>query len=279
MRRRWRFSPLGYVGGTLLGVLCLGALLAPWLTPYDPRHQVLAEGLHAPSWQHLCGQDKLGRDVCTRLLYGARVSLLVGVGSMVVTLSLGTTIGAVAGYAGGLLDEYLMRLTDIFLAFPGILLALAILAILGPGLVNVMVALCIVGWVGYARLTRGLVLVVREMEYVTAARAVGASPGSILLWHILPNIAGPLTVQATFSVAGLIIAEAGLSFLGLGVQPPTPSWGAMLNEGRLFLLQAPHLTTFPGLVIMLAVLGCNLLGDDLRDALDPRGQAAVRPHE
>jgi peptide/nickel transport system permease protein len=193
-----------------------------------------------------------------------------------VTLCLGTGVGAVAGYTGGLLDELLMRLTDIFLAFPGILLALAIMAILGPSVVNVVVALCIVGWVGYARLTRGLVLVAREMEYVTAARATGASPGHILCWHILPNIAGPLIVQATFSLAGLIVAEAGLSFLGLGVQPPTPSWGAMLNEGRVFLVLAPHLMTFPGLAIMLAVLGCNLLGDDLRDLLDPRGQAIVR---
>ncbi|MGQ4807998.1 Glutathione transport system permease protein GsiD [Candidatus Entotheonellaceae bacterium PAL068K] len=278
MRHGWRLSPLGYVGGALLGVLCLGALLAPWLTAYDPRQQVLAEGLQAPSWTHPCGQDKLGRDVCTRLFYGARVSLLVGVVSMAVTLCVGTGIGAIAGYTGGLVDECLMRLTDIFLAFPGILLALAMMAILGPSLINVVVALCIVGWVGYARLTRSLVLVAREMEYATAARAIGASPGYILLWHILPNSVGPLTVQATFSLAGLIIAEAGLSFLGLGVQPPTPSWGAMLNEGRLFLVLAPHLTTFPGLAMMLAVLGCNLLGDDLRDALDPRGQTLRRPH-
>jgi peptide/nickel transport system permease protein len=277
MQRRWRFSPLGYIGCVLLAILCLSALLAPWLAPYDPRTQALAEGLRAPSWAHPCGQDKLGRDVCSRLLYGARVSLLVGMVSMVVTLCIGTSIGAMAGYAGGLLDECLMRLADIFLAFPGILLALAIMAILGPSVVNVVVALCIVGWVGYARLTRSLVLVAREMEYVTAARATGASPGYILCWHILPNVAGPLIVQATFSLAGLIVAEAGLSFLGLGVQPPTPSWGAMLNQGRMFLMLAPHLTTFPGLAIMLAVLGCNLLGDDLRDLLDPRSQALIRP--
>jgi peptide/nickel transport system permease protein len=275
MRRRRRLSPLGYLGAVLLGILCLSALLAPWLTPYDPRTQSLAAGLQAPSWSHPCGRDKLGRDVCARLLYGARVSLLVGGICMLVTLCVGTGIGAVAGFWGGLLDEALMRLSDIFLAFPGILLALAIMAILGPSIINVVVALCIVGWVGYARLTRGLMLVAREMEYVMAARATGASPGHIVCRHILPNIAGPLIVQATFSLAGLIVAEAGLSFLGLGVQPPTPSWGSMLNEGRIFLVLAPHLTTFPGVAIMLAVLACNLLGDDLRDLLDPRGH--VRP--
>jgi peptide/nickel transport system permease protein len=245
--------------------------LAPWLTPYDPRAQDLAAGLQAPGWAHPCGQDKLGRDLCARLFYGARVSLLVGVISVAVTLTVGVAVGAVAGYRSGMLDECLMRLTDMFLAFPGILLALALMAILGPSITNVVIALCIVGWVGYARLTRGLVLVAREMEYVTAARATGASAPYILVWHILPNIAGPLVVQATFSLAGMIVAEAGLSFLGLGVQPPTPSWGAMLNEGRLFLLLAPHLAVVPGVAIMLAVLGCNLLGDGLRDWLDPRG--------
>ena len=273
-----RLSLSGYLGGVLLGVLVLGAGLAPWLTPYDPRTQALAEGLRPPSWAHPCGQDKLGRDVCTRLLYGARVSLLVGFVCVLVPLLVGTGVGAVAGYGGGMLDEVLMRLTDVFLAFPGILLALAIMAILGPSILNVVLALCITGWVAYARLTRSLVLVAREMEYVTAAWATGATPTYVLLWHIVPNIAGPLLVQATFSLAGVIIAEAGLSFLGLGVQPPMPSWGAMLSEGRLFLLVAPHLTTFPGLAIMLAVLGCNLLGDSLRDLLDPRAQAIVRPH-
>jgi peptide/nickel transport system permease protein len=206
------------------------------------------------------------------LFYGARVSLLVGVISVAVTLTVGVAVGAVAGYQSGMLDECLMRLTDMFLAFPGILLALALMAILGPSMTNVVIALCIVGWVGYARLTRGLVLVAREMEYVTAARATGAAAPYILVRHILPNIAGPLVVQATFSLAGMIVAEAGLSFLGLGVQPPTPSWGAMLNEGRLFLLLAPHLAMVPGVAIMLAVLGCNLLGDGLRDWLDPRGE-------
>jgi len=274
MRRR-HLAPSGYIGCVLLGLLCASACLAPWLTPYDPRAQDLAAGLHAPAWSHPCGQDKLGRDLCTRLFYGARVSLLVGVVSVAVTLTVGVAVGGVAGYQSGILDECLMRLTDMFLAFPGILLALALMAILGPSITNVVIALCLVGWVGYARLTRGLVLVAREMEYVTAARATGASAPSILLRHILPNIAGPLVVQATFSLAGMIVAEAGLSFLGLGVQPPTPSWGAMLNEGRLFLSLAPHLTIVPGVAIMLAVLGCNLLGDSLRDWLDPRGEVVA----
>ena len=273
MRRRRRLAPSAYLGGLLLGLLVLSASLASVLTSYDPRTQNLSAGLSAPSWRHPCGQDKLGRDLCARLLYGARISLLVGVVSVAVPLAVGTAVGAVSGYRGGWWDELLMRLTDMVLAFPGILLALALMAILGPSILNVMIALCIVGWVGYARLTRGLVLVAREMEYVTAARATGAASGYILLWHILPNIAGPLIVQATFSLAGVIVAEAGLSFLGLGVQPPTPSWGAMLNEGRVFLVLAPHLTIFPGGAIMLAVLGCNLLGDGLRDLLDPRGYA------
>ncbi|PON17116.1 peptide ABC transporter permease [Candidatus Entotheonella serta] len=271
MNRRY-LAPSGYLGCVLLVLLVASACFAPWLTPYDPRTQDLETGLHGPGWAHPCGQDKLGRDLCARLFYGARVSLLVGVISVIVTLTVGVAIGALAGYRSGLLDEFIMRLTDMFLAFPGILLALALMAILGPSITNVIIALCIVGWVGYARLTRGLVLVAREMEYVTAARATGARGGYILVRHILPNIAGPLVVQATFSLAGMIVAEAGLSFLGLGVQPPTPSWGAMLNEGRLFLILAPHLAVVPGGAIMLAVLGCNLLGDGLRDWLDPRGE-------
>lgn len=271
MNRRY-LAPSGYLGCVLLVLLVASACFAPWLTPYDPRTQDLETGLQGPGWAHPCGQDKLGRDLCARLFYGARVSLLVGVISVIVTLTVGVAVGALAGYRSGLLDEFIMRLTDMFLAFPGILLALALMAILGPSITNVIIALCIVGWVGYARLTRGLVLVAREMEYVTAARATGARGGYILVQHILPNIAGPLVVQATFSLAGMIVAEAGLSFLGLGVQPPTPSWGAMLNEGRLFLILAPHLAVVPGGAIMLAVLGCNLLGDGLRDWLDPRGE-------
>ncbi len=274
MNRR-RLALSGYLGCILLVMLCASAVFAPLLTPYDPRDQDLAGGLRAPSWSHPCGQDKLGRDLCARLFYGARISLLVGVVSVAVTLSLGVAVGALAGYQSGFWDEVLMRVTDMFLAFPGILLALAIMAILGPSIPNLIIALCIAGWVGYARLTRGLVLVAREMEYVTAARATGAMAPYILVRHILPNIAGPLVVQATFSLAGMIVAEAGLSFLGLGVQPPTPSWGAMLNEGRLFLLLSPHLAMVPGVAIMLAVLGCNLLGDGLRDWLDPRGEVAA----
>ncbi|ETW96507.1 MAG: nickel ABC transporter permease [Candidatus Entotheonella factor] len=271
MHRR-RLAPSGYLGCVLLVLLCASACFAPWLTPYDPRAQDLAAKRHVPTLAHPCGQDQLGRDLCARLFYGARVSLLVGVISVAVTLTVGVAVGALAGYQSGILDELLMRLTDMFLAFPGILLALAIMAILGPSITNVIIALCVVGWVGYARLTRGLVLVACEMEYVTAARATGATAPYILVWHILPNIAGPLVVQATFSLAGMIVAEAGLSFLGLGVQPPTPSWGAMLNEGRLYLLLAPHLAIVPGVAIMLAVLGCNLVGDGLRDWLDPRGE-------
>lgn len=258
------------LGLVIIVIMILAALLAPLLTPYDPLDQHLDEGLSRPNWSHPLGQDRFGRDILARMLYGARVSLWVGVSTALVSLMIGMMIGATAGFLGGVFDEMLTRVIDILLAFPGILLALVLMALLGPSLNNVILALCLVGWVGYARLARAQVLSIRERTYITAARSVGATQSRIICSHILPNILPPLLVEATFGIGGAIVGEAGLSFLGFGVQPPTPSWGAMLNEGRQFLLIAPHLTTFPGLAIMLVVLGFNFFGDGLRDMLDPR---------
>jgi peptide/nickel transport system permease protein len=258
------------LGLIIVVMMMLAAVLAPLLTPYDPFAQHLDEGLSRPSWSHPLGQDKFGRDILARMLFGARISLWVGVSTAFVSLVIGMVLGATAGFLGGVFDELLTRLIDILLAFPGILLALVLMAFLGPSLNNVILALCLVGWVGYARLARAQALTVRERAYITAARSVGATRRRIIYSHILPNILPPLLVEATFGIGGAIVGEAGLSFLGFGVQPPTPSWGAMLNEGRQFLLIAPHMTTFPGLAIMLVVLGFNFFGDGLRDMLDPR---------
>lgn len=259
-----------WVGGTIVGVALTVALLASWLAPHDPTEQHLARGLERPGWENPFGRDKLGRDIFSRVVYGTRISFAVGLITVAVSACVGVAIGVLSGYAGGAVDELLMRVTDIFLAFPGILLAIALMAILGPNLRNVVIALCLMGWVGYARLVRGQILALREYEFVIAARAIGARPGRIMFRHLLPNALAPVIVEATFGLAGTIIAEAGLSFLGLGAQPPTPSWGSMLNEGRTFILVAPHLTIFPGMAIMLLVLGFNFLGDGLRDALDPK---------
>lgn len=268
-----RSTPLAALGLLILLLLVVVALFAPYISPYDPTAIRLAEGLSGPSITHPLGQDKLGRDILSRIIYGARISLYVGVATVMLSAFVGTVVGAVSGYAGGVVDEVVMRLIDILLAFPGILLAVAVMAILGPSLNNIVIALTVLGWVGYARLVRGQVLALREFEFVLAARALGADARRIITRHLLPNVLGPVIVQATFGMAGAIVAEAGLSFLGLGTQPPTPSWGSMLNDGREFLLTTPHLTTFPGLAIMTVVLGLNFLGDGLRDILDPKSRA------
>jgi len=263
-------------GLILTVVLVLVALAAPLLAPYDPNVQDTTRRLEAPSHQHLLGLDDLGRDVLSRVIFGARVSLRVGFSVVILAALTGVTLGAISGYFGGAIDVMVMRLCDILLAFPGILLAIALVAVLGPSLNNVILALAIIGWVGYARLVRGQVLKVREMEYVTAAKALGAKSPRVIIRHVLPNVINPVIVMATLGLAGAILSEAALSFLGLGVQPPTPSWGAMLTAGRRYLGLANHLAIFPGAAIMLAVMGLNFLGDGLIDALDPKYRKLIR---
>ena len=262
-------NPLGMLGLIIVCLTIFVAIFANLISPYSPYQQNITQSLDPPSVHHWLGQDDLGRDILSRIIFGARVSLLVGFITVGVSAVLGSIIGAIAGYFGGWIDEVLMRITDILLAFPGILLAIAIMAILGPSLNNVIIALCIVGWKSYARLVRGEILKEKEKEYIQSARALGYSHFRIISFHLIPNTLNPVLVMATLGVASMIISEAGLSFLGLGTQPPTPSWGEMLAEGRQYLLQAYQLTTFPGLAIMILVLGFSFLGDALRDALDP----------
>lgn len=258
------------IGLAIVLLTAVAAIVGPALVPYDPAAQDLAQRLVGPSWLHPFGQDELGRDILARLLIGARISFVVGLSVVSISSTAGTIIGAIAGYAGGWVDTLLGRLMDVLLAFPGILLAIALVAALGPSLAHVVLALVLIGWVSYARLVRGQVLKVRELEYVQAARAVGAPTHRVLLRHVIPATLSSVAVQATLGMAGAIIAEASLSFLGLGVQPPTPSWGTMLDAGRSHLFDAPHLTILPGLAIALLVLGFNFAGDALRDRFDPR---------
>jgi peptide/nickel transport system permease protein len=257
------------VGATIVLIAVLAALIGPMVVPYDPAAQELALRLEGPTGFHWFGLDELGRDILARVLAGGRISLLVGLIVVSVSASVGVCLGAVAGYFGGYVDEVISRVIDILLAFPGLLLAIALVAVLGPSLANAILALTLIGWVGYARLVRGQVLRARELEYVQAARALGAPTFRILTRHVIPSTLPAVTVQATLGMGGAILSEAALSFLGLGVQPPTPSWGTMLSYGKAHLLDAPHLTVFPGLAIALLVLGFNFLGDGLRDALDP----------
>lgn len=260
------------IGAAIVLMAVLAAILGPSLAPFDPAAQELALRLEGPDGAHWFGLDELGRDIFARVLAGARISLLVGLVVVGVSSSIGIALGSVAGYFGGRVDEAISRVIDILLAFPGLLLAIAIVAVLGPSLTNVVLALSLIGWVGYARLVRGQVLKARELEFVQAARALGATTTRILARHVIPTTLPAVTVQATLGMGGAILAEAALSFLGLGVQPPTPSWGTMLSYGRAHLLDAPHLTVFPGLAIATLVLGFNFLGDGLRDALDPATQ-------
>jgi peptide/nickel transport system permease protein len=261
-----------YAGAGLLVLLIIAALFAPALAPHNPLRQNLDQDLLAHSAEHPLGTDKLGRDILSRTIFGARISLLVGLATVVLSLSIGLLLGSLSGYFGGWVDQTLMRLVDILMAFPGILLAIAFTAVLGPGLDHVILALCLIGWTGYARLVRGEILSLREREFIQAARALGCRPQRIILRHLVPNLLPPLLIQATFGLAAAIVAEGSLSFLGLGVEPPTPSWGSMLNDGRQFLLVAPHLTAYPGLALMLTVLALNLVGDALQDRLTVRNR-------
>jgi peptide/nickel transport system permease protein len=258
------------VGLIVVLVAVFAAVVGPVLTPYDPAAQELARRLEGPSLAHPFGLDELGRDILSRLLSGARISLLVGLAVVSVSSLVGMFLGSIAGYFGGVVDDAVSRVVDVLMAFPGILLAIALVAVLGPNLRNVVLALSIIGWVGYARLVRSQALRAREFEFVQAARALGAGAPRILVHHVLPTALPAVVVQATLGMAGAIIAEAALSFLGLGVQPPTPSWGTMLDAGRSHLFDAPHLTIFPGLAIAILVLGFNFLGDGLRDRVDPK---------
>ena len=264
------------VGAVIVGVAALAAVIGPVVAPFDTASQDLPLRLTGPSLRHWFGLDELGRDILSRVLAGARISLLVGLVVVSISSAVGILVGAIAGYFGGRVDEALSRIIDVLLAFPGLLLAIAMVAVLGPSLSNVVIALSLIGWVGYARLVRGQVLRARELEFVQAARALGARTPRVLLRHVIPTALPAVSVQATLGMGGAILAEASLSFLGLGVQPPTPSWGTMLNYGRIHLLDAPHLTIFPGLAIAVLVLGFNFLGDGLRDALDPKAAPSGR---
>jgi peptide/nickel transport system permease protein len=271
-----RHNPLAAVGVVLVAVFVLCALFAPWIAPQDPAHIDLPNRLEAPSSQHLCGTDELGRDILSRLIWGARISMFVGSSVVTGSLLLGLIVGSLAGYYGGRIDRFVnIVLLNAFLSFPGILIAIAFVAFRGPGIFNLVLALSLGGWVGYARLVRAQVLAIREKEFVEAARALGASDLRIVLRHILPNIIQPVIVQAAIGMAGAVLAEATMSFLGLGVPPPTASWGSMLNDARSHLFDAPHLVLFPAATVMLAVLAFNFIGDALRDVLDPRSRIEV----
>jgi len=272
-RRRGRASR--WLSLAILSLVILSSALAAIIAPESPTKQSLAQRLRPPAWAehsgagHLIGTDQLGRDVLSRILYGGRLSLIVALLAVLLSASIGTFLGLVGGYTGGVLERLLMRLAEIQLAFPFILLVVTIVAVLGPSALNVVLALGVSGWVSYTRLVRAHVLTLRELAYVESARSLGASAPRIVLRHLLPNVLSPVVVLASFSVAQMIILESALSFLGLGVQPPTPTWGGMLADARNYLDQAWWLAAFPGLALMLTVLAINILGDWLRDLLDP----------
>jgi peptide/nickel transport system permease protein len=268
--RQFGRTPSGLIGGALVGGFILLAALAPWLAPYDPVAADFGDVLSSPSPRHLFGTDDIGRDILSRVIHGSRISLEAGLFTVVVALVVGLPLGLAAGFFGGRVDNVIMRGIEVILSFPTLVLALGITAILGPKLIHALFAIGVVFVPHFARLIRAQVLSVKENDYVTAATALGARDVRVVARHILPNCLAPLFVQSTYSVSFAILTEAALSFLGLGTQPPTPSWGIMLASGRGYLEQAPWLGAFPGAAIFLTVLGFNLLGDGLRDALDPR---------
>ncbi len=271
--RRFFRNPLSVTGLVLVVVLTLTAMFAPFLSPRDPAHQSLFEKRAKPFGKFILGADQFGRDILSRLIHGSRVSLFVAFFSVLIALAGGLVIGSVCGYFGGLLDTLLMRLMDLLLSFPYLLLAIALVSALGPGTLNTTLAIGIWALPTFARMVRAAVLGLSRQEFVTAARALGAPAHRIIIRHIMPNFVAPVVVFATLFMANAVMMEAALSFLGLGVQPPTPSWGEMISSGRNALMVAPHVATIPGFAIMLAVLGFNLLGDGLRDALDPKMKA------
>jgi peptide/nickel transport system permease protein len=265
-----RRSPLAAAGAVIILTFAVAAAAAHYLAPHQPLAQYLERRLGPPQPGFPLGLDQLGRDILSRILFGAQLSLMVGVVVVVLAGTLGTAVGVVAGFTGGRTDNILMRITDVFFAFPSLILAMAIAAALGPSLINVMVAIALVTWPVYARLGRAQVLVLRPQEFVEAARATGASDARVMFRHVLPNAVSPLIVQASFNMGEAILIAAGLSFIGFGAQPPTPEWGVMISEGRDYITTQWWVPTFPGLAILLAVTGFNLLGDGLRDLLDPR---------
>lgn len=269
-RSRLLRNPVAMAGGAVSILLILVAFAAPYIAPYDPVHQDLANSLAGPSMTHLAGTDVHGRDIFSRIIYGTRISLRIGFLGMLLGCVMGVILGLVAGYYGSWWDTVIMRLMDVQLAFPGLLVAICIIAIIGPGLENVILAVGIFSVPLFARVTRGQILSLKEQEFIVAARMLGAQDGRIMLSHLLPNAMAPLLVLCTLRIATAILTAASLSFLGLGAQPPTPEWGAMLSDGRAYLAIAPHVATTPGLAILITVLAFNLLGDGLRDALDPR---------
>jgi peptide/nickel transport system permease protein len=273
LQRAARHNVLASTGVVLVTLFVICAVFAPWIAPQDPAQIDLPTRLAGPSSTHWCGTDELGRDILSRLIYGSRISILVGSCVVAASLTLGLIVGSIAGYYGGRIDRFVnVVVMNAFLSFPGILLAIAFVAFRGPGIFNLVLALSLGGWVGYARLVRAQVLAAREREFVEAARSLGASDLRVIVRHILPNIIQPIIVQAAIGMAGAILAEATMSFLGLGVPPPTASWGTMLNDGRAHLFDAPHLVLFPAMAVMLAVLSFNFIGDALRDFLDPRSR-------
>ena len=265
----WR-SRLAVLGAAIVLALVVVAIFAPWIAPYSPTRINLRERLQPPSGKHLFGTDDAGRDILSRVIYGSRVTLRICVLVVGLTLVIGTLLGLVSGFFGGWVDELVMRVSDVFLAFPALILAMAIAAALGPSLENAIVAMVAIWWPRYARVTRGQVLSIREIDFVAAARAAGASSFRIMLRHILPNCISPVVVQATLDLGEVVLTAATLSFIGFGAQPPTPEWGAMVSVGRNFLRDYWWYTTFPGLAILITVMGFNLLGDAVRDILDPR---------
>lgn len=265
-----RKSPLAVAGGIVVFIFLFMAVFGKYVAPYDPYETDIANRFKSPSLEHFCGTDKLGRDVFSRLLHGARYSLKVGIVVLVIATPLGIILGGVAGLLGGWFDELIMRITDIFLAFPYLLLAMAFCAALGPSLDNAMVAISLVWWPLYTRLIRGQALSVRENAYIEAARSMGEGRMTIILRHLLPNCLSPVLVTFTLDLGAIVLATAALSFLGFGAQPPLPEWGRMISDGRIYMFQAWWVPTFPGLAIALTVLGFNLLGDGIRDALDPK---------
>lgn len=279
MGRAFLRDRLAVVSLVVILLFTSGAVLAPWLTPYPEQGRgepnVIAQ-FRPPSWQHPLGTDHLGRDMLARVLFGGRTSLAIGFLVVIIAVAIGTPLGALAGYFGGWLDEAIMRLTDVFLAFPSLLLAIAIAAALGPSFTNAMLAIALTWWPWYTRLVRAQTISLRERPFVEAARGIGVGAGTIILRHILPNGMTPVLVQATMDIGSAILTGAAMSFIGLGAQPPTPDWGQMVNLGRIYFMQYPWLATFPGLAIFLVSLSFNLLGDSLRDITDPRTRRAIR---